>query len=235
MSRFRDAFPGRRHVLLPIIYAVSREQALANARVARDGGTDGVFLLGHGAITDDELLEIYLDVRTAHADWWVGLNCLSWKPEKLFASVGERVQGVWVDDALIEESANDQPAARRVAGVQRENGWGGLYFGGIAFKYQRPVRDPAAAARNAKPWMDVVTTSGPGTGCAASPSKIRAMKEAIGDFPLAVASGVTPENVTDYLPWADCFLTATGVSYTFEELDPARVRDLVRVVRSWRG
>ena len=45
---------------------------------------------------------------------------------------------------------------------------------------------------------------------------------------------MTPENVTDYLPWADCFLVATGISYTFEELDPARVRDLVRVVRAWR-
>jgi predicted TIM-barrel enzyme len=59
------------------------------------------------------------------------------------------------------------------------------------------------------------------------------MKRAIGDAPLAIASGVTPENVPDYLPWADCFLVATGISYTFDELDPDRVRDLVQVVRSW--
>ncbi|MGL4551451.1 MAG: BtpA/SgcQ family protein [Gemmataceae bacterium] len=235
MSRFRDAFPGRRHVLLPVVHAVSLPQALANVRVARDGGADGVFLIGHGSITDDELLAIYLDARAAHPDFWLGLNCLSWTPERLFATVGGRVQGVWIDDALIDESGDDQADARRVAGVQRECGWSGLYFGGIAFKYQRPVRDPAAAARKARPWMDVVTTSGPGTGHAAPPGKIRSMREAVGDAPLAVASGVTPENVTDYLPWADCFLAATGVSYTLEELDPARVRDLVGVVRSWRG
>jgi predicted TIM-barrel enzyme len=81
--------------------------------------------------------------------------------------------------------------------------------------------------------MDVVTTSGPGTGQAARPEKVRAMKEAIGSHPLALASGVTPENVTDYLAWVDCFLVATGISYTFEELDPGRVADLVEVVRTW--
>jgi predicted TIM-barrel enzyme len=95
------------------------------------------------------------------------------------------------------------------------------------------VRDLAKAARRAAPWIDVVTTSGPGTGKAAAPAKVRAMKEALGEHPLALASGVTPENVTDYLPWVDGFLVATGISYTFEDLDPARVRDLVRIVRAW--
>lgn len=234
MSRFRAAFASR-HVLLPVVHVVGREQALANARLARDGGADGVFLISHGHITDEELVAIYRDVRAAHPDWWVGLNALSWTPERLFATIGHGVQGVWSDDALIDETRDEQPAAGRVVEVQRGHGWDGLYFGGVAFKYQRQVRDLAAAARQAQRWMDVVTTSGPGTGQAASPAKIRTMKQALGDFPLAVASGVTAENVGDYLPWADCFLTATGVSYTFEELDPARLRDVMSVIRSWRG
>lgn len=79
--------------------------------------------------------------------------------------------------------------------------------------------------------MDVVTTSGPGTGKAAAVEKIRTMKEALGDFPLAIASGITPENVSDYLPYADCFLVATGISRNFEQLDPARTHALVEAVR----
>src|SRR5438477_29238 len=82
----------------------------------------------------------------------------------------------------------------------------------------------AAAARAAAASMDVVTTSGPGTGQAAAPDKLRRMKEALGVTPLAIASGVTPENVGGYLPWVDCFLVATGISRTFEEFDPGRVR-----------
>ena len=61
------------------------------------------------------------------------------------------------------------------------------------------------------------------------------MKQAIGDFPLAIASGITPENVKDYLEVADCFLVATGISNSFSELSPVRVRELVRNIRLFEG
>jgi hypothetical protein len=233
MSRFRAVFASR-HVVLPIIHVVAEEQALRNVQVAREASTDGCFLISHGRVSDDHLLAIHQMVVESVPGWWVGVNCLSLGVEEVFARVGGAVAGVWVDDALIDETRADQAGARRVLHAQQKHGWRGLYFGGVAFKYQRPVKDLARAAALATAFMDVVTTSGPGTGQAANPEKIRTMKEAIGDAPLAIASGVTPENVPDYLPNADCFLVATGVSYTFEDLDPARLRDLVRVVRAYR-
>jgi predicted TIM-barrel enzyme len=234
MSRFREVF-SKRHVVLTVIHVVGQEQAVRNAQVARDGGADGAFLISHGGVSDDQLLDIHQVVAAEMRGWWVGVNCLSFSVEETFRKMGDRVAGVWIDDALIDERRDEQPAAMRIAEVQKENGWRGLYFGGVAFKYQRAVSDLARAAKLAARWLDVVTTSGPGTGQAADPEKIRVMKQALGDHPLAIASGVTPENVTDYLANADCFLAATGVSYTFEELDPDRVRDMVRVVRAWRG
>jgi predicted TIM-barrel enzyme len=81
--------------------------------------------------------------------------------------------------------------------------------------------------------MDVVTTSGPGTGHAAEVEKIRRMKQALADAPLAIASGIAPENVGHYLPYADAFLVATGISRSFTELDATRVRLLVECVRSF--
>jgi len=232
MSRFREVF-STPHVVLPIIHVGNHDQAAHNVQIARDAGTNGAFLISHGNVSDIELFDIYLRIAEEYAGFWLGVNCLGWGAEELFTRAGNRVAGVWIDDALIDESQSEQPTAERIARVQQSVGWRGLYFGGVAFKYQRPVRDLANAARNAAPFLDVVTTSGPGTGKAAAPEKIRTMKQAIGDKPLAIASGVTPENVPDYLPWADCFLVATGISYTFDELDPDRVRDLVQVVRSW--
>lgn len=70
--------------------------------------------------------------------------------------------------------------------------------------------------------MDAVTTSGPGTGYAADIEKIRRMKQALGNTPLAIASGITPENIVNYLPHADCFLVATEISRNFTELDPVK-------------
>ena len=234
MSRFRAVFTNR-HAVLPIIHVVSREQALRNVEISLASGADGAFLISHGAISDDELLTIYGDARAAQPGFWLGINCLSLRPQALFAHLPPGTQGAWVDDATIDECSAHQPAAARIQAAQQAHGWEGLYFGGVAFKYQRPVRDLAGAARCAAPWMDVVTTSGPGTGQAASPAKVRTMKEALNGFPLGLASGVTPENVNDYLPWTDALLVSTGISYDFDELDPARVRDLVRVVRDWRA
>lgn len=232
MDRFRRVF-SQRHVLLPVVHVTELEQALRNAQIARDAGADGVFLINHG-MTDDELLWIHAQVVTVFPEWWVGVNCLGLSPQEVFTHVACKVAGVWVDNALIHEDQASQPAAEQVMAVQQQYKWQGLYFGGVAFKYQRPVADLARAAKIAARYMDVVTTSGPGTGRAASPEKIRIMKEALGEAPLAIASGITPENVIDYLPWADCFLVATGISRTFEELAPERVQELVDRIRAYR-
>ena len=116
--------------------------------------------------------------------------------------------------------------------LRDERGQGELYFGGVAFKYQGDTENPARAAELAVPFVDVITTSGDGTGIAADVEKIQLMKEAIGDHPLAIASGITPENVEEYIPYADCFLVATGVSNSHTELNPDRVRKLAQILSS---
>ena len=58
------------------------------------------------------------------------------------------------------------------------------------------------------------------------------MKEAIGDHPLAIASGISLENVEQFLPYSDAFLVATSLLKPgTEDFDPQRVKDLVRAVR----
>ncbi len=128
-----------------------------------------------------------------------------------------------------------QPVAARMATARRESGWRGLLFGGVAFKYQREVNDVARAAAIAVEYMDVVTTSGPGTGRAADAHKLQRMKSVMGEATLALASGVTPENVTLYLPHVDCLMVATGISASFNELDPHQVDRLVQTVRRFSG
>lgn len=232
-KRYREVFPGR-HTVLPVVHVDSLDQALGNTQIAREAGADGVFLINHG-MTDEALLDIHKEVADAHPGWWVGVNCLGLSPEQVFAAVSPKVGGVWVDDAEIEERREDQPYADRVSAVRGAAALGCLYFGGIAFKYQRHVEDLEAACRVATRYMDVVTTSGPGTGHAADVEKIRRMKAALSGTPLAIASGITPDNVADYLPHADSFLVATGISRSFTELDPALVRSLVGQVRAFAG
>ncbi|CAN5546108.1 hypothetical protein BH11PLA2_BH11PLA2_25370 [soil metagenome] len=231
MTLYHTAFP-KRHTVLPVIHVESRQQSLRNAKIARDTGADGVFLINHG-IAGETLLEIQDAVASKHKDWWVGVNCLDMKPSEAFKSIGKKVRGLWMDNAGIQEDREDQPLPLRVWEIQQERASQCLYFGGVAFKYQRPVQDLEAACITAARFMDVVTTSGPGTGHAADVEKIRRMKVALGETPLAIASGITPENVNEYLPVADCFLVATGISLTFSELDEVRVKQLMAVVRAY--
>lgn len=230
-DRYRAVFPNR-HTMLPVIHAETAAQALRNALIVREAGCDGVFLINH-SISAEELLEIHEAVADAHPDWWVGVNCLGVATEDVFGILPAEVDGVWADNAGIDDSREDQPEAATIQSNRQASGWKGLYFGGVAFKYQRPVRDYAGAARFAAQYMDVVTTSGPGTGQAAPVEKIRTIKQAIGDFPLAIASGITPENVQEYLEHADCFLVATGIASSFNELDPERVRALADIIKNW--
>lgn len=231
MSLFREVFT-RQHVVLPVVHVESENQALRNAKIAREFGCDGVFLINHG-ISARRLLEIFTSVYEVYADWWIGVNCLDLRPADTFRAVPRGVAGIWVDNAGIDERTRDQPFAEEVASARTQSEWRGLYFGGVAFKYQRHVEQLTEAAQIAGRYMDVVTTSGPGTGQAAHRDKIATMRRAIGEFPLAIASGITPENVADYLDVADCFLIATGISETFSELDSALVQKLVQNVRAF--
>jgi predicted TIM-barrel enzyme len=220
-------------VVLPVVHVSSLEQARRNTAVAVRAGADGVFLINH-SIPWQELLAIHDRVLDEFSGLWIGVNCLDLAAQEVFDRISDRVAGIWVDNAGIDERNVTQPRAEEIRVRQREHRWNGLYFGGVAFKYQRHVEDLAAACRIAAEYMDVVTTSGTGTGHAAAVEKIAAMKHVLGDHPLAIASGITPDNVDDYLPIADCFLVATGISEAFDELDPKLVRALVEKVRAFR-
>lgn len=223
MSTYRKIFRDR-HTFLPVVHAETNAQSLRNVKIAADNGADGVFLINHH-ISFLDLMDVYEVVRKELPELWIGLNCLDLGRSAIDYLPSETA-GLWVDNAGVTEGTRPTAVASEFLNRRRERGYVGLYFGGVAFKYQTAVKDVAAAARSARPYMDVVTTSGVGTGHAADVEKIRLMKEAIEDHPLAIASGITPENVHDYMPYTDCFLVATGISDSDTELNPGRVRKL---------
>jgi len=233
VTRYRRTFQNR-HVVLPVIHVETQDMALRNAELAREAGADGVFLINHST-TSSRLLDIHSALTRRLNDWWIGVNCLDLDPLEVFARISRDVSGVWVDNAMIDERTDSQPEARSVLQAQMSKGFSGLYFGGVAFKYQRHVADPRSATIAAAKFMDVVTTSGPGTGQPAHVEKIRAMKEALTDSPLAIASGITPDNVAEYLPYSDCYLVATGISRSFVALDRDLLKALIDRVRSYDG
>ena len=109
MPNFRSAFTNR-HTILPVIHVESQEQSIRNVGIAKESGCDGVFLINH-SITTTHLLEILSITKIAFPEFWIGTNCLGIKPSSIFKSVPPEVDGIWVDNAGIDERSKDQPIA----------------------------------------------------------------------------------------------------------------------------
>lgn len=236
-TEFRALFGATGPVVLPVIHVRDTERTLRNIEVAQKAGAPGVFMINHD-FGVDPFVEILRDVRVAAPDIWLGVNFLAVTGRSAFprlaalANEGVRIDAYWADDARIDEAATTQVNAKEIADARI--GWDGLYFGGVAFKKQRPVADAdlGRAAERAIAWMDVVTTSGSATGQEAADAKITAFRRALGTKPLALASGITPENAPRYRA-VDCFMVATGINApgNFYDIDPARLIQLMDVTR----
>lgn len=60
---------------------------------------------------------------------------------------------------------------------------------------------------------------------------VKSMRETIGDFPIIVGAGVKAETVLGYLEYADAVIVGRGFK-TGERVDPAKVKEFMKVVRS---
>jgi predicted TIM-barrel enzyme len=144
---------------------------------------------------------------------------------------------VWADNAEVDEYAEEQTLASCFKTATRVNHWNGLYFGGVAFKYQRPVLEEnlPKAAQCAVSCMDVIMTSGPGTGMQSDVQKVQLMKEGAGEHPLGLASGVSPENISTFLPYVDVYLVASGIETSRYSgiLIPERTQSLSEAIHSY--
>ncbi len=240
--KFRQNFASGAPVVTPVIHVLDVRQALANLDIVAAAGCPGAFLINHD-FPRDAFLPILEQVRAARPYIWLGVNFLGEPGTVAFPILAElarggcRIDAYWADDARIDESARHQAEAEEMAGIRAGSGWSGLYFGGVAFKKQRPVAkaDYRRAAERAAPFMDVVTTSGIATGQEADLAKIEAFRKALGTAPLALASGITPDNADRYCGLVDVFLVATGINRTgdFYNIDPARLDALLTVTRSY--
>lgn len=231
MANFYETF-NKSQVVLPVIHVESKKQAFWNAETAKKAGADGVFLISMRGMDSKGLLEIQREVKKIFSTWWVGVNLLGEPSVKVFDKLDDKTSGLWVDNAQINEWSKKQFEADSIKFAREKSGWKGLYFGGVAFKYQRHVDNLALAAQIATQYMDVITTSGERTGLAPDYEKIATIKASVGNFPIAIASGISPENIEKYKNVANCYLVATSLLIPgTENFDYSRVADLVQTIK----
>ena len=238
-GEFHKLFKAPGPVVLPVIHVLDTEQTARNIRVLIREGAAGCFLINHD-FDVETFLPIVRQVRAQFPYLWIGLNFLAVTGRDAFPILGElaregcSIDAYWADDARIDGHGQNREA-EEIAAIRATSGWDGLYFGGTAFKKQRPV-DPIHwqdSAREAVPFMDAITTSGIATGEEADLTKITDFRAGIGDRPMALASGITPENARDYKD-VDAFMVATGINVPgdFYNIDRERLATLMQITRN---
>ena len=229
----------RARVFLPVIHCQDEVQVASCIEVARSGGADGAWLINQGGMEPDEIAQLAAENTRNDPDFWLGVNLLGTTlVEAVQAAVS--LPGLWRDDAGIGTFDRLVVASeeRILHELRARTSWKGILFGGVAFKYHpRPVPPElygAVARAAADAGVDVVTTSGPATGHPPDVAKIIAMREAIGDRALAIASGISEDNVELFLPYTDGFIVSSSIESAPGIFDPSRVTRLGKKIHAFQ-
>lgn len=188
--------------IIPVIHMVNQNQVMTNIITCIECGIEKVFLINH-AVSINDLIKCALKVYTEHPKLWVGINMLGSTTEDALASE-ITVDGLWCDATISPQRAKEYRNFR------------GMFFGGLAFKYQPQPSDLKLACEEATLATDVATTSGVGTGRPADVQKIKDIRKFLGDHPMAIASGVSAQNIDNYKGLADYLLVASSITSSSE-------------------
>ncbi|MEX3983650.1 hypothetical protein AB4Y45_32230 [Paraburkholderia sp. EG287A] len=221
--------------VLPVIHLLDGKTAYEQATLAFGLGADGVFLISHGN-QDQLVMQLAAAWKRRHPAWNVGWNLLGMSaPDSLFFAQRAGIDMVWADMPGVSSTGASGIGSSVAKALLQPNA--PRFFGSVAFKYQAHEPDPAGAAVQALNHRMLPTTSGSGTGHAPDVEKARAMAAAVARGPLdgelAVASGMTPENVPVFLPFFTHYLVATGVSRDAHHFDEARLKQFIEKVHGY--
>lgn len=214
----------------PVIH-VSPSCVTRSAVVAERCGCAGVMLISMTGHNDLLLPAATLMRHKTEGRLKIGVNFLGmYSADALLRSQMTGFDATWTDRQEFSRGELSSDAKSIRARIET----GHHFFAAVAFKGQPPDPFPADSARLAA-WLGVIpTTSGPSTGVAPDVEKIAAIRKRLepGD-PLAIASGLTPENAASFAPYITHALVNTGISKNDGELDEDRLRALMDAFAPW--
>lgn len=198
--------------IIPVIHMLNESQVLTNVRTCIDCGIKKVFIINH-RVSSNDLIVCALNIKKKIPDLWVGINILDRSAEDAMFLNIPTIDGLWCDSTI----------TIKMAAYRNFNG---MLFGGLAFKYQPQPKNLKDACEEAISSTDVATTSGPGTGKPADIQKIKDIREYLGTHPMAIASGVSVDNISQYSGLVDYLLVASSITTSSEMIVKEKLLEL---------
>ena len=223
--------------LLPVIHFKDLKTTEYNVKMCIEAQCAGVFIINMDCESTKLNSALYLAKNMGGHNFFVGVNRLGVDNKALVYHISsdQLVDGYWVDNPGISSLGTKECTIDLAEICDRRKIMDPdfKFYGSVAFKTQKVDPNPVDAAILAKGLNWIPTTSGSATGVPADLEKIKSMKKGLGNYPLAIASGITPENVDLYLPYVDHFLVATGISKDFYNFDINKLNSLSTKINNY--
>lgn len=200
------------------------------AKMLTPNGAHGVILVNNGLKISSKkseypsLFDTAMELKSKVGDkYLVGINPLDLRTAKeaieiLYETVDQ--YGIWPDvlwtdtHPIVEKSSRVYIPESILFDIK---GMETAYYGSISFKGQPEPHDLETVALLGSRNFHTVVTSGPGTGQPADVEKIKKMSEIVGSDKLALASGVTTENLYQYFEYVNTFIVGTSLQQSADD------------------
>lgn len=199
--------------IIPVIHMINEKQVSQNVETCLKCNIKKIFIINH-VVTIEDLKRCAINVKNKHPNLWVGINMLG-SPVQESLNLDINIDALWIDETI----ENDHSKQRQFKG---------MVFGGLAFKYQPQPKDLKESCLNVIKNTDVATTSGEGTGKAANINKIKLIRSFLGNHPMAIASGVSIENIHLYKDIVDYLLVASSITSKEEFIIEEKLLELMQ-------
>lgn len=214
--------------IIPVIHHINEQITMKNIELCIKHNVYGVFLISMEGINDG-LSALAKRIKNNNPQLKIGVNHLGYDArESIYEGLNYSLDFVWSDNPIVTGQFISNEAEFIADEIKSSNL---QFFNSVAFKYQKVEKNLEQVVINSKSLGFIPTTSGEATGKAADLNKLMTMKNAIPDYPLAIASGLTPDNVNDYIPFIEYGLVATGISKTFHELDDNKMKQIMENIK----
>jgi hypothetical protein len=215
VNRVRRVFGKINNIILPVLSCFTEEQFKTNIiklnKYVVNDKISGIWLMTTN--TDiDTIKKIILWTRENYSNFWIGVNLLGESIIKVLKFIKENnPDGIWIDNSHVSGGIIQNIPNLFIDQLKRMK-WNGLYFGGVLFKYIPEIGNRDEIVQNAIEFMDVLTTTGEGTGIAIAQEKLNQVYEITKKkICIGVASGISDENIASIKNKCNIFIVRTSI------------------------
>lgn len=178
-------------------------------------------------------------VQSLDLDIPYGVNCLNVDAMGFELAGRYGASFVQLDSVVGHVKARDEDSLDAFFSLYRKR-YKVLVLGGVRFKYQPVLSENSVEAdlKIAMTRCDAICVTEDATGQETSLEKIISFRNAIGDFPLIVGAGITPENMEKQFVFADGAIVGSYFKDTYKdegEVSKEHVKEIVKTAERIRG